>query len=129
MAKRDPLRPAGLGPRGAALWREMATDDASAARKVLVGEAARLADRADKLDRLLRGDVTLWVRLSHRLLTRDYELKVDSAASEARQTATALRQIVNQLRASGEPAAPATGDDLEDELESRRAAREAGSAG
>jgi hypothetical protein len=95
-------------------------------RQVLAGEAARLADRLDQLDELLAGDIDCWVRLTHRLMTEDYELKIDSAASEARQTAAALRQILSQL---AESAAPAKGGSIADELEARRAARQADSTG
>lgn len=123
---RDLLRPGGLQARGSALWDALTSNSESVERCVLAGEAARLADRLDRLDELLSGDSDTWVRLTHRLMTEDYELKIDSAASEARQTAASLRQILSQL---AEGAAPAAGGSIADELEARRAARQADSSG
>lgn len=120
------LRPVGLRTRGSALWDALTEGEPTVERQVLAGEAARLADRLDQLDELLTGDIDCWVRLTHRLLTEDYELKIDSAASEARQTAAALRQILSQLAGVG---APAEGGSIADELEARRAARQADATG
>ena len=117
----DTLRPAGLQTRGSALWDALVAKDTSTADRVLAGEACRLADRLDKLDELLAGDVELWCRLTHRLQTRDYELKIDGAAAEARQAAAALRQIFSQLAKASAP--QSAGDDLDDELAAKRAAR------
>lgn len=124
-ADQDALRPLRLGARGAALWKALTKGKVSVERRVLAGEASRLADRLDRLDELLAGDIDTWMRLTHRLMTEDYELKIDSAASEARQTAAALRQILSQL---AEGAAPAVGGSIADELDARRAARQADAA-
>ena len=126
-ADQDALRPLRLGARGAALWEALTKGKVSVSveRRVLAGEASRLADRLDRLDELLAGDIDTWMRLTHRLMTEDYELKIDSAASEARQTAAALRQILSQL---AEGAAPAVGGSIADELDGRRAARQADAA-
>lgn len=121
------LRPTGLGTRGAALWADLAEDGQPAARAVLLGEGCRLADRLDRLDALLRGEVKVWARLTHRLLTEDYELHIDAAASEARQTASTLRLILGQLAGVGEAASSgASKPAIEDEMERRRANRRSG---
>ena len=69
---RDLLRPGGLQARGSALWDALTSNSESVERCVLAGEAARLADRLDRLDELLSGDIDTWVRLTHRLMTEDY---------------------------------------------------------
>jgi hypothetical protein len=106
---------------------ELAPLTATLSTKILAGEACRLADRLDKLDLLLAGDIETWVTLTHNLMTADYELKINSAETAARQTALALRQIIGQLTASGEAVAP--GGSLADELEARRTARQANASG
>ena len=87
-----------LGRAGSALWDDLADEGDPHSLTVLVIEACRLADRLTKFDQLLRGDVDTWMTLTHRLMTEDYELKIDSAASEARQTASTLRQILADIR-------------------------------
>lgn len=123
----EALRPKGLGPRGSALWTDLVAEADSVARLTLAGEAARLADRLDKLDELLSGDIDAWCHLTHRLMTTDYELKIDAAASEARQSAGALRQILSQLNSA--ESEPSTGGSFADELAARRADREADATG
>ncbi|HEY9315799.1 hypothetical protein [Williamsia sp.] len=124
---KDTLRPGGLRDRGSALWDALVTSDTSTPDAVLAGEACRLADRLDQLDQLLAGDIDTWVTLTHRLMTEDYELKIDGAAAEARQAAAALRQILTKLTAS-DAAAP-SGGSIADELAARRAEREADATG
>ncbi len=106
------FRPDSLGVRGAALWDSMEAG-ASDAALVLLGEACRLADRLDKLDAILRGDVDTWMYLAHRTRTEDYELKIDAAASEARQSANVLRQILLQVskQSTGVAGEEGEGDD------------------
>src|SRR5688500_13433317 len=63
---------------------------------VLLEEACRTADRLDRLDALLVGDLESWARIDHR---RDgtTEVVIDSALSEARQQALALRQLLASI--------------------------------
>lgn len=63
---------------------------------LLLEEACRIADRLDRLDALLVGDADTWARLDHR---RDgtTEVVVDSALTEARQQALALRQLLASI--------------------------------
>jgi hypothetical protein len=71
----------------------------SPAHRVLIEEACRLADRAAALDRLLQGDAADWVELVEAKGDPERQvLVIDSALSEARQHAMALKQIVGELR-------------------------------
>ena len=56
------------------------------------------------------------------------EVIVDKALAEARQQATALKQIVGELRQSAGAEKPATGGSVLDQLAARRAARVANTA-
>jgi len=94
------------------LWAAAAVDGLPPFAGELLLEACRLVDRLDRLDALLRGDSESWARV--RLPGRDAEvliLQVDSAMSEARQQALALKQIFAELRVCAAPAPPAAGDD------------------
>lgn len=95
----DDTVPVGLADGGAALWQAV-TDDHTldAAQKVQLLEACRSKDRLDKLDKLLRGDVDTWARLTHRTNTDDYELKIDDALGKANSTANLLKQLLASLR-------------------------------
>jgi len=96
---RRPAAPPGLGPRGKRLWKDVTeADTLDGARLVILQEACRCADRLDRLDKLLNGDVDTWAILTHRLQTGDYELKIDSALSEARQQQNTMKQLLASLR-------------------------------
>ncbi len=91
--------PAGLGPGGRVLWRGvLGLHSLDVAQEVQLLEACRAKDRLDKLDALLRGDVEVWAKLTHRLLTEDYELRIDAALSQANATANLLKQLLAALR-------------------------------
>lgn len=91
--------PSGLGPGGQELWESVADDyELDPVQKVQLLEACRAKDRLDKLDALLRGDVDSWVRLTHRLQTDDYELKIDAALTQANATANLMKQLLAALR-------------------------------
>ncbi|MFI2664867.1 hypothetical protein [Micromonospora carbonacea] len=91
--------PAGLGAGGRQLWRSIADEyELDAVQQVQLLEACRAKDRLDKLDSLLRGDVTSWARLTHRLQTEDYELKIDAALTQANTTANLMKQLLAALR-------------------------------
>lgn len=91
---------------------------------VLVEEACRLADRLEKLDGLLRGDVDEWCRLQIPRGADEYDelvVVVNQALAEARQQANALRQIVATLTL-GKAGAPAVQKaSILDQLAERRA--------
>ncbi|WCO67886.1 hypothetical protein PO878_04000 [Iamia majanohamensis] len=65
--------------------------------RVLLDEAVRLVDRLDRFDALISGEADVWCRLVHNVRTKDYEIKIDSAVAEARQTVAELRQVVKAL--------------------------------
>jgi hypothetical protein len=134
--------PADLDDRGAQLWRDMGGSwEQDPGARVLLHEACRLADRMEKLDRVLRGDVDTWLSFE---LPRDgsedepLRLKVDSALGEARLHVTTLRQVLAQLRRvrptgrllpGGEaPAPPPPERNPVDEFTARRIERRAGTA-
>lgn len=119
-----------FGPRGQALWDAVAPT-CDTARRVLLDEACRLADRLDGLDRVLAGDVDTWATIRNgRGEDMPAEIVVNSAMSEARMTATALRQIITELSpAAGDDAAqPAKGGSVSDDLARRRRERLANTA-
>lgn len=91
--------PDGLSDGGAALWVAVSeAHELDAVQEVQLIEACRAKDRLDKLDDLLRGDADLWVRLTHRLTTEDYELHIDKALAQANTTANMLKQLLAAMR-------------------------------
>lgn len=79
---------------------------------ILIVEAARIADRLEKLDALLSGDRAVWARLRE---TRegDIVVTVDSALSEARQQATVLKHLLAEIhRQRAQAPRESTDDDL-----------------
>lgn len=91
--------PAGLAAGGRALWRAITSvHELDASQQVQLTEACRAKDRLDKLDSILRADVDTWASLTHRLVTSDYELKIDGALKEANATANLLKQLLAALR-------------------------------
>ncbi|WP_082581197.1 hypothetical protein [Leifsonia sp. Root227] len=91
--------PVGLADGGLRLWESVSkAHELDALQEVTLTEACRAKDRLDKLDGLLRGDIDVWLRLSHRLQTEDYELKVDQALGSANATANLLKQLLASLR-------------------------------
>jgi hypothetical protein len=98
--------PDGLGPGGTSLWTAIDGEhDLDAAQKVQLLEACRAKDRLDRLDQILRGDTTAWMRLTHNLRTEDYELRIDAALAQANATANQMKQLLAALRLPD----PATG--------------------
>lgn len=63
---------------------------------ILIVEAARIADRLEKLDDLLSGEQTLWARLRDNR-EGDIYVAVDNALSEARQQATVLKHLLAEI--------------------------------
>ena len=74
-----------LGERGTRLF-EAFRDRVDERGLVLLEEAARIADRLDKLDRLLTGEADVWCRLVHNTRTEDYELKIDGEKLKGKLT-------------------------------------------
>jgi hypothetical protein len=83
---------------------------------VMVDEAARIADRLEKLDALLSGQKSAWLSLRN---GRDgaIEVKVDAALQESRAQATCLRGLLYEIhrqRANIAIGPDDDGDDLDD---------------
>lgn len=94
-----PSIPSGLGSRGRRLWREVTDDhELDASQRVMLEEACRCADRLDRLDDLLRGDIDTWMHLQADEGSGGQVLRIDSALSEARQQQTVLKQLLAALR-------------------------------
>lgn len=123
-------RPAGrvLGDRGARLWQEEGGDKLTGGRRVLLEEACRTVDRLDRLDAILNGGSGEWMRFRVSEDGTEVTVTLDRALAEARQQATALKQIVAELR-QGAAVEPETGGSVIDQLAARRAQRLANSAG
>lgn len=91
--------PAGLRAGGAALWVSVTeVHELDEVQAVQLLEACRAKDRLDQLDAVLSGDVDVWARLTHRIRTQDYELKIDDAAKLANATANQMKQMLAALR-------------------------------
>lgn len=91
--------PEGLAAGGRALWDGIVADhDLDHGQQVQLLEACRAKDRLDKLDELLRGDIDVWARLTHRTQRDDYELKIDNALAQANATANLMKQLIAALR-------------------------------
>jgi hypothetical protein len=124
--------PAGLGVRGSELWAALSEGRTfDAAWGVLAAEACRAADRLEKLDELLRGEVGAWASIEFDGAQRRYVVVFDDALAEARQQASALRQLVSQLKLGASVTAPRVVEERSalDDLESRRRARRSPAAG
>ena len=91
-------RPEGLGTGGAALWDSIAdAHELDAMQVVQLTEACRMKDRLDKLDRLLRGDVSAWAEI----VDRDGSpsaLVINGALDKANTTANTMKQLLAALR-------------------------------
>lgn len=122
------LFPEGLGPRGMALWQDVSGGGpVEGPRAVLLAEACRIADRLERLDRMLRGDVDTWMSFELDEGSGEMVLRISGALSESRQQVNVLRQVLAQVMSE---APDSTGEvSLSDELERRRRERSAGTAG
>lgn len=78
----------------------------------LATEAMRARDRFDKLDKLVTGQQSLWMRLRG---GRDGDLyvSIDAALAESRQTAGLLRQLIATITRLRAGVVPITQDDLD----------------
>jgi len=129
------LRPDATGrldTTGRQLWAELAGEEAEGARRVLILEACRIADRLNRLDDLLAGDASAWMAfVAQRDNDEVVEIVIDKPLAEARQQAIALKQLVAELRQGAAGASQQPGQEVSvfDQLAARRAARLANAAG
>jgi hypothetical protein len=134
--------PVDLDERGAQLWTDFGGQwEQDPGARLMLHEACRLADRMEKLDRILRGDVDTWVTIELPRGDDDEQplrIKVDAALAEARLHVTTLRQVLAQLRrvrptgrllpgAPPEPTPPPERNPV-DEFTAHRIARRSGTA-
>lgn len=117
--------------RGRRLWQDMSGDSLSGGRRVLLEEACRIADRLDRLDALLAGSAEDWMSLVETKGNPDrQEIVIDRPLAEARQQATALKQLIAELRQGVDVSGDQEqGGDILDELAAARAKRLADASG
>lgn len=111
-----------FGPRGADLWRAMVEQLPGPLHQDLLIEACRLADRCDRLDALLRGERASWAVLqlgdiSENTGALEITVVVSSIVVEARNSATALKALVAELRQAMREAGADTGDTPTDAID------------
>lgn len=87
-----------LGERGQALWAELVTDQTPLDEKALVTEACRIADRLERLDQILRGDLDTWLEISTSFDGRTIYVTMGNTLSEARQHALVLKALLAEIR-------------------------------
>ncbi|ORM18332.1 hypothetical protein [Prescottella equi] len=101
-----------LGDAGRRLYDALHDDTDPYSLTVLVVEAARIKDRLDKFNELLRGDADSWARLvDARGDDRVVEIRIDSVMQESRQQAGVLRQILGEIRRQKDVRAGGDDDD------------------
>lgn len=124
----EPKTPEGFGVRGQAMWDQWASQMPSPGATALLREGCRLADRAERMHQLITGQRDAFAVLGiddvleeifaiaaeYGVVEVNVNLNVSSVTIEARNTATALRSIVAELRTAVKQAAGA-GQEGEDE--------------
>ncbi|OCB44735.1 hypothetical protein A5721_18875 [Mycobacterium vulneris] len=91
---------------------------------ILVRQAARVADRIERIDELLTGDAKAWARVGIPRLDTDggrvvVEVRVDDLVKEERQQTTLLRNLLAEIhrQRSGQPADPPDPNKEDDDLD------------
>lgn len=88
-----------LGPRGRQLFDEMSLEEDPYELTTLILETCRVKDRLDFCHRVMSGDNALWMRLiPSRGDSTVLEVRIDSAAQEARQLLTLYRQMLAEIK-------------------------------
>lgn len=135
LSEPKPVERPRFGEAGSQLWRDMTAEgDLPPMAMVLLVEACRITDRLDTLDDNLQGGQSQWLDLEVDNEGNTATVIVDKALSEARQQATALKQLVAEIRqfaGKGKSSSGSTakgGGSIAD-LSSRIAARRGQSAG
>jgi hypothetical protein len=91
---------------------------------ILVRQAARVADRIERIDELLTGDAKAWARVGIPRLDTDggrivVEVRVDDLVKEERQQTTLLRNLLAEIhrQRSGQPPDPPDPSKEDDDLD------------
>ena len=117
-----------LGPRGRRLWADLTKSPPEPAARVLIEEACRIVDRLDRLDRILTGTADDWLRWQVNDDGSEVTIVINAPLAEARQQATALKQLLAELRQAAGRADGKQGGEgsVIDQLAAARARRLAG---
>lgn len=89
-----------LQARGREIYAAFNADSLPAGNRALVMEAARCADLLDKLDGLIQGDQSAWLKLVFDDMG-EVTLSMDGVVGERRQQQMALRQLMSEIRQAG----------------------------
>ena len=88
-----------FAPGGQRLWDAITEKhELDEAQRVQLVEACRMKDRLDKLDELLRGDVSAWASIESSDGGRPPVLVINSALAQANTTANAMKQLLAAMR-------------------------------
>ena len=89
-----------FNPGGRALWDAVTADhdDLDQVQLVQLTKACRMKDRLDKLDELLRGDVSAWASIESSDGGRPSVLVINSALDKANTTANTMKQLLAAMR-------------------------------
>jgi hypothetical protein len=92
--------PPGLDAGGRKLWRDIVGEhsELDPAQLVQLHEACRAKDRCDKLDGLLRGEDSSWLRIAEIGEGGEVKVMVDAALAKANETANLMKQLLAALR-------------------------------
>ena len=101
---------------------ELGRDGDPVGTTILVRQAARVADRIERIDELLSGDAKAWARVGIPRLDTDggrivVEVHVSDLVKEERQQTTVLRNLLAEIhrQRSGQPADPPDPSKKEDD--------------
>lgn len=105
--------PCTLGSRGRRLFRDFVDEHPGgldARQRVVLEEAARTADRLERMDELIRGDLHTWASIVPDS-GDGLELVVDKTLAEARAQQASLARLLSELRQTTAPAERPSGHD------------------
>lgn len=94
-----PRAPTGLKAGGRSLWKAVVdVHHLDGLQLVQLTEACRQKDRLDKLDAVLRGDVSTWTEIVTDSDGTPVSLMVSGVLSKANETANTMKQLLAALR-------------------------------
>ena len=103
---------------------QLGRDGDAVGTTILVRQAARVADRIERIDELLTGDAKAWARVGIPRLDTDggrvtVEVRVDDLVKEERQQTTLLRNLLAEIhrQRSGQPPEPPDPTKEDDDLD------------